>query len=273
METIIVGTDFSLPAQNAVNYAVGLAKHFSAKLVLVNSYSLPIAGYDSLAPLDMISTLQEASRVSLKSLKDEILRENYDFGVECFSYLGTPYGALTDAVAKYSGELVVMGMVGEGSFLKRHIMGSSAVSVARDLEIPTFIVPEAARYRKISSICFACDMDKIEEGTLLYTARDFADIFDAELELVTVDGNDKELVYDKSETYAFAEKRLQGIKHKQVHIEDKNVSKALEYYFKFHKTDVVMVNPRKHTLLQKLFTESVTKSLAYTLETPLLVIH
>lgn len=273
METIIVGTDFSLPAKNAVNYAVGLARHFSAKLVLVNAYSLPVGGYNSMVPLDMISVLQESSASALQELKQEIIKNNYDFGIECLSQVGTPYGAIKDAVTKYSGDLVVMGMVGEGSFLKRHIMGSTAISVARDLEIPAFIVPEAARYNKIKNICFACDVDRIEEGTLIYTARDFAEIFGAELELVTIDVPGKELVNAPSETYTFVEKRLRGIKHKQVHIADTDVSKALEYYFKFHTTDLVMVNPGKHNLLQRMFTESITKSLAYTLETPLLAIH
>lgn len=273
MKTIIVGTDFSLPAQNAVNYAVGLAKHFGAKMVLVNSYSLPVAGYDSIAPLDMIGALQEGWIKALEELKHEIIKNNYDFGVECLSQVGTPYGAIKDAVAKYSGDLIVMGMVGEGSFLKRHVIGSTAISVARYLEIPAFIVPEAARYEKIKNICFACDADKIEDSTLIYTARNFAEVFGAGLELVSVDVPGKELIHEPSKTRSFIEKRLHGIKHKHVHITDENVSTALEYYFKIHTTNLVMVNPGKHNLLQKLFTESVTKSLAYSLETPLLAIH
>ncbi|WP_317897710.1 universal stress protein [Aurantibacillus circumpalustris] len=273
METIIVGTDFSLPAQNAVNYAVELAKYFSAKLVLVNSFSLPLGGYDSAVPMDMLAALQDGSLKGLQELKQSIIKKNYDFGIECVSQVGSPYSVIKDAVVKHSGDLVVAGMVGEAAFLKRHLIGSSAISMARNLQVPTFIIPETASYRKIQNICFACDMDKIEEDTLIYTARSFSKIFDAELEIVTIDNNDQELVFDKSETYTFVENRLQGVKHKQVHIEDKNVSKALEYYFKFHKTDVVMVNPKKHTLLEKLFTKSITKTLAYTLEVPILVVH
>lgn len=273
METIIVGTDFSLPAQNAVNYGVELAKHFSAKLVLVNSFSLPVGGFDSAAPMDMIAVLQDGSLNGLRELKQSIIKNNYDFGIECVSQVGSPYSVIKDAVEKYSGDLVVTGMVGEAGFLKRHLIGSSAISLAKNLQVPTFIIPEFATYHKIQNICFACDTDKIEEDNLIYTARNFSKIFDAELEIVSIDDRDQELVFDKSETYAFVEERLQGVKHKQVHIEDKDVSKALEYYFKFHKTDVVMVNPKKHTLLEKLFTKSITKTLAYTLKIPILVVH
>lgn len=273
MEVIIVGTDFSAPAQNAVNYAVGLAKYFSAKLVLVNSYPLPTGGYDNVAPMEMIGALQDGSVQGLKELKQEIIKNNYNIGIECVSQIGTPYGAIKDAIEKYSGDLIVMGMAGAGGFVKRHLIGSTAISVAKDLKIPSFIIPETAKYRKIRNICFACDADKIQEGTLLYTARDFAKIFGSELELVSVDVPGKDLVHEPAKNRSFVEKRLFGIKHKHVHIADANVSSALEYYFKFHKTDVVIVTPGKHNLLQKLFTESITKSLAFALETPMLVIH
>lgn len=273
METIIVGTDFSVPAQNAVNYAVELSKYLGTRLILVNSFTLPLGGYDSTAPFEMIGAFQDASQKGLQELKEEILKKNYDFGIECFSQMGTVLSVIESAAAKYSADLIVMGMVGEGSFVKRHLIGSSAVSVARKIEIPTFIIPEAVRYHRIEKMCFACDTDKLEEGTLIYTARDLSEVFNAELEIVSVSKGDEELVFDKSETYTFIEKRLQGIKHKQVQIEDADVSKALEYYFKFHTTDLVMVNPQKHSFFHKMFNESITKILAFTIKTPLLLIH
>ncbi len=273
METIIVGTDFSLPANNAVNYAVELAKFFNAKLVLVNSYSLPLAGYDSTAPLNMIAALQETSAKRLSDLKKEIIEKNYDFEIECISEIGTPFGVLKDVASRSSADLVVMGMVGEGGFLKRHVLGSATLHVARDLKIPLFIIPQEVKYRRIHQISFACDLDKIEETTLMHTTKYFAAIFDAEVEIVTVDTGKSEEPAKKLETYAFVEKRFQNIKHKNVFIMDKNISRALEYYFKFHKTDLVIVNPKKQSVFQKLFGESVTKNLAFNCEVPLLIVH
>jgi len=273
METIIVGTDFSSPANNAVNYAAELAKFFNAKLIIVNGVSLPVGGYDSGAPLDMISVLQETSLNQLNELKKEIIKKNYDFGIECISEVGSSFGVIKDVAARYSAELVVMGMTGEGGFLKKHVLGSSALRVAHDLTIPLFIIPEAASYHRIRQICFACDMDKVEETTLLHTAKYFATVFDAEIELVTVKKNRDDVAWNRGDTYSFIEKRLQNTKHKNVYIKDDNVSQALEYYFKFHKTDLVMVNPKKHGIFQSFFTESVTKSLAFNVEVPLLIIH
>ncbi|MES2679476.1 MAG: universal stress protein [Bacteroidota bacterium] len=273
METIVVGTDFSAPANNAVNYAVSLAKFFNAKLVLVNAYPIPVAGYDAFLSTEMIAGIQESSSEGLEALKKEIIKKNYDFGIDCVSEAGTSSAVINWVASKYSADLVVMGMVGEGGFLKRHLFGCSALQAARDLKIPLFIIPEAVTYRRVRRICFACDMERIEEGTLLYTARYFASVFGAEIELVTVKHSIEEVSWNKSETYSLVEKRLQNIKHKSVYIKDNDVSQALEYYFKFHKTDLVLVNPKKHGFFQTLFGESVTKNLAFKIEVPLLIVH
>lgn len=273
MKTILVGTDFSLPARNAVNYAVELATFFSAKLILVNSFSLPIGGYDSAAPFEVIGALQDASQKGVEELKKDILNQKYDLEIECVSQVGTTFNVINDAAVKYSADLIVMGMVGEGSFVKRHLIGSAAISVSRGLSTPALIVPEAALYQPVRAICFACAPEDLEEEALIGTARHFTQVFHAALEIVTVEKADDKLERDETRAYTFIEKHLQGIKHKQIHIEDEDVSKALEYYFKFHKTDLVMVNPGKHNMLEKLFSPSITKTLAFSIGTPLLVIH
>jgi nucleotide-binding universal stress UspA family protein len=273
METIVVGTDFSAPANNAVNYAVSLAKFFNTKLVLVNAYPLPIAGYDTYLSSEVIASVQDASLKGLEALKNDIISKNYDFGIECVSEAGTSAAVINWVASRCSADLVVMGMVGEGGFLKKHLLGSSAIQVARDLSIPLFIVPEGITYSPVQRVCFACDMEKIEEGTLLHTARYIASVFGAELEIVTVKQSDDEVAWNRSENYSVVEKRLQNTKHKSVYIKDNDVSQALEYYFKFHKTDLVIVNPKKHGFFRTLFGESVTKNLAFKIELPLLIIH
>ncbi|HOZ86508.1 MAG TPA: universal stress protein [Bacteroidia bacterium] len=273
METIVVGTDFSAPANNAVDYAVNLAKFFNTKLVLVNAYPLPVAGYDTFLSSEIIASVQDSSIKGLEALRSDIIRKNYDFGIECVSEAGTSAAVVNWVASRCSADLVVMGMVGEGGFLKKHLLGSSALQAARDLTIPLFIVPEAVTYQRVQRICFACDMEKIEEGTLLQTARYFASVFGAEIEIVTVKQSREEVAWNKSETYAVVEKRLRNTKHKSVYIKDNDVSQALEYYFKFHKTDLVLVNPKKHGFFQTLFGESVTENLAFNIEVPLLIIH
>ena len=273
METIVVGTDFSEPANNAVNYAAELAKFFGAKLILVNAYTIPVGGYDSLAPLEMIPLIQEASVQGLKELRYQLISNNFKFGIECVSEAGSAFQLMKNVSARYFADLVVMGLVGKGSFVKRHLIGSSAIQVARDLHVPLLIVPQKAVYRRIRRISFACDLEKTKDAPLLAAAKYFAQTFEAELDTVTVKEISSEVVWEKSTAYDIVEKPVQGLAHKNVYIRDNDPSGALEYYFKHHQTDLVMVNPKKHKLFATLFSESVTKNLAFETDVPLLILH
>ena len=69
MKTILIATDFSVPANNAVRYGAQLAKQLDATIVLANAFSLPMGGYYSMAPLAVISELQSSSMEALHQLR------------------------------------------------------------------------------------------------------------------------------------------------------------------------------------------------------------
>ena len=79
MESIIVSTDFSKEAENAMEYAGALAQKTGMKLVLFNSFRLPLHTANSLLPATGILKLEEGNRRLLKQ-KAEILNDRY--GVE-----------------------------------------------------------------------------------------------------------------------------------------------------------------------------------------------
>jgi nucleotide-binding universal stress UspA family protein len=273
METIIVATDFSKPANNAVEYAAHLARFLNAKLVLVHSFSLPLGGYDMAAPLETFSDMRNKAIEKLKVIRDLLIGHSYDFGVECHAGLGSTLEVLKEAKDAYSAEMIVMGMVGEAGRIKEHLIGSNTLRVARDLSLPLFIIPEGVQYNPIHNICLAAVMKGIESNTLVYSARDIAKLFDATLEIVTVEKPAEEVVWEKPENYSFVERRLADTRHKLVHLREHNTELALEYYFKYHETDLVIVHPKKHSLFQKLFSGSITKHLAFHIRKPILVLH
>jgi len=209
----------------------------------------------------------------LETLKNELLQKNEYLNIETETDMGLPLDVVESASKKYNADLIVMGIVGAAGKLKEHLIGSSAVSVARKLEIPTFIIPENVKYHKIRHISFACDLEKTEETVLVYIAKYFSKMFDADLEIVNIEKPREELSEDKSKTALFIEKKLETVKHKTVYVTGKDVARELEAYFEAHPTDVIMLNPKKHNIFHNLFTESVTKELAFHVQQPILTIH
>ena len=174
---------------------------------------------------------------------------------------------------KVNADLIIIGITGDGGKIKENIIGSTAIKVARNTDIPVFIIPDEAKYHPIKKISFACDLNKTEESDLIYVSRYFGKLFGAELETINVEEPGKEFSEEKSKTATAIDKKLETIPHKSVFITEKNAGKALEDYFTDHPTDLIMINPRKHNLFHNLFSHSISKELAFHSKVPLLCIH
>ncbi len=275
MKTIIAPTDFSSAAHNAVDYAVELAKFFNSRLILVNAYHpTPPADYEFAYTVELSTVLKNNSVEKLNDLKNEICKKNgRELDIKCISEMGFSYDTIKAVAEKYDANLVVMGIVGEAGKIKKHLIGSTAIKVARDLDVPTFIIPENVKYHRIHKISFACDFKKTENTDLIYVAKFFSKVFDAELEIVNVEKPKEFISIDKAVTNLFIEEKLEHVRHKTVHITGNNVALELEDYFHTYESDVIMINPKKHNLFYYLFNHSITKELAYNARLPVLAIH
>jgi nucleotide-binding universal stress UspA family protein len=274
METILVPTDFSPAANNATDYAVELAKYFEAKLVLVHAYSIPTSNPDTMFPIDSIKTWENLSFKKMEELKSQLLLKNKEnLEIECLVEMGSAYDIINLNGIKYNADLIVMGIVGEAGRIKAHLIGSLAVRVARHLEIPTFIIPEQAKYHPIRHLSFACDMAETEKTGLVDIVKSFSKIFDADVEVVNVESPEEEVSFEKARTSVFIEKKLENVKHKTIFVTEKSTAKGLENYFESHPTDVVILNPKKHNIFHVLFKENVTNELAFHVHLPILAIH
>jgi nucleotide-binding universal stress UspA family protein len=274
METILIATDFSDVANNAADYAVELAKLFAAKIVLVNTYNLPYSTYETGASGDLINVLRESSIGGLNHLKKRIEQNNKNnFEIECYSDFGFAEDMIIETANKVDADLIVIGITGDGGKIKENIIGSTAIKVARNTDISVLIIPDKVKYHPIHKISFACDLNKTEEGDLIYVSRYFGKLFNAELEVVNVEEPGEEFSKEKYKTYTVMNKKLETVPHKNVFITEKKAGKALDDYFNEHPTDVVMVNPHKHNLFHNLFSHSISKELAFHCKTPLLCVH
>ena len=95
METILVPTDFSEAADNAVNYAVGLAKYFDAKILLLNAFSAPYVMYEPAFQPDLIPVFYEASKERLGEIKERIHKMTANrIKVECISDCNSAFDAI-----------------------------------------------------------------------------------------------------------------------------------------------------------------------------------
>lgn len=280
MEHIIVPTDFSSVSANAVDYAVGLAKQFSAKITLLHVYAphkTDFEVYHNYLDYDnsgkIVLTKNSFAHEKLKKARRDLIEKHGELMIECVAETGTPYDVIMRSASEQNADLIVMGMAGESSKLKEHLITSMPVKIARNHHIPTFIIPEQVKYNAIQKISFACDLRKTEETGLAYTAKLFTKAFGAELEVVNIEKPEEEPSIEKSITNFFIEEALENIRHTTIHISGYDVAGELYDYFQTFKTDVIMVSPRRHNAWYYLFNHSITKQLASHSGLPILAIH
>ena len=273
MKTILIATDFSPAADNAANYGLELAKYFNADLILVNAYQLPQANYDTGIPPDTLTILHDASLKSLNAAKSKLQKNAPGVKIECITVMGGAFDSIEQISKENNVDLVVMGIIGHAGVVKEHIIGSTAVKTAKHLSIPVFIIPEGASYKRIHKLSFACDMDHTEETGIIYSAKFFAKLFDAELEIVNIEAPGKELTPEKANTLEFVEEKLTTVKHKTFTVSDENPVHGLEDYYKRYPSDAVILNTKKHNVFHNMFAGSVIKKMAFHSHVPLLIIH
>jgi nucleotide-binding universal stress UspA family protein len=275
MKKILIPCDFSDTSESAVNYAIEMADHFGSELILLHVTQYPLmnpevglAGY----------TYQDAKEDSLKALKElagKITNRNPRLNkIECLSEMGDTAEEVLKFSIEKQPDLVIMGISGHGSKLMKSIIGSSAVSVSKKIEVPLIIVPPNAKYKKISSIAYACDYNAdLHNEISMKKVKAIASLFGANLHILHIVPEKNEIRYSESFTDNYMEHKLESSPHRTFLVTEKNASEGLLSFLKNNFVDMIIIEPKKHSLFHKLFYPSVTNEIAFNSPVPVMTIH
>jgi nucleotide-binding universal stress UspA family protein len=273
MKRILIPCDFTESSHNAVNFAMGIAGMFGSEVLLLHITQYPVTN----AEMGLSAyTYQDAREDSLEALKELAEKIKTDYGprhIECFSEMGDT----ADEVEKYAqnkqADLVVMGITGHGSKLMKSLLGSSAVTAAKNINVPLIIVPPGTVYKKISSIALACDYNDPNKENSIAKAKEISSILGATLHLVHVVPEDHHIELKESFTDNYLEHHLETSPHRTFLVTEKNAASGLLSFLKNNLVDMIMIEPRKHSLFHKIFFPSTTTEVAFNSSVPVMTIH
>ena len=275
MKTILIPTDFSTTAKNAAFYALGIAKQFGMdRIVLYNAYQAPVS-VDPMVPtvqlLDM-DLMKKSSEEGLADFKAALVKEpNGDIQIDSVSEYNVLTGGINDLCKTVNANLVVMGITGGGAVTET-LIGSNAVSVSLQSEVPVVIVPPDAKYRPVKKILLACDFKKVLSTTPVALLKTILDSASAELHVLHVNTpNEKSL--DMSFENMVLDGLLKGY-HPQYHfVNNESFTNGINYFAENNGIDLIVTMPKKHGFFESLFKSSHTKKLAFHSHLPLMVLH
>ena len=144
IKTILVPTDFSPHADAALDRALGLAKHFGAKIHLLHAYyfSVSVGLPDQyVMPPDLIEDVRRTARAQLEPLEKKIA----EAGVDCTAHLSaqSPVAAIIELAESLPADLIVLGTRGLTG-LKHVLLGSVAERTVRLAPCPVMTIKAEA---------------------------------------------------------------------------------------------------------------------------------
>jgi len=274
MKTILIATDFSTVADNAVNYGVELAKSIGYSVTLVHVYQVPVAFADG--PLVMVSLdeLRQAAEKQLERIKTEL---RHVHGKELKLYSEAILGNVVEEVGKLSEKLdpfaIVMGATGLTG-AQRVLFGSTTLSAVRQLKHPVIVVPEGRVFgHGIKKIGLACDFREVVDTTPTRFIQQFQKTFQAELHVVSVDFESRAFRADTPEQSLMLHTLLEGTKPVYHFIEEEDVEAGLNRFAEENNLDLLITIPKKHRFLEAIFKRSATKKLLKEARVPVVGIH
>ena len=273
MKIIIVPVDFSTTATNAAEFAGNLAAFYGAEIWLYHAYQIPIALSEFAYPVVDIAEMQKAAEHELGLLKEVTqskLRRNIIINTR--AEMNMLQLGLTDFCNELNPDMVVMGLTGKNA-LTRLIVGSNTIKTIYDLTYPILVVPPKAEFIPVRKIGFACDYRQVVKTTPVALLKKIVIDFHAELHVLNVDHSGSKPNPEKTQESYLINELLRDTKAEFHSIEAGEVTDGVNWFIDKSKLDWLVVIPKKHNLLEKVFRRSQTKELVYHTHIPILCIH
>lgn len=271
MKSIIVATDFSPAATNAAFYAADMADAINADLFLLHVFTIPVTYGDVSIPINIDEWEKDATD-ELAKLKEQILLLapnpiNIRFEVRVGNFMPE----LETLCAGLKPYAVVIGSTGKTA-AERLLFGSHAIEAMQQLAWPLIAVPAAARFTAIANIGLACDLQDVIHTVPVEEIRQLVTEFNAGLHILHIS---KEKAFDPEAVFAsgLLQDKLVELDPQFHFISGNDVDQGIVSFAEANKIDLLIVLPKRHTLLEKMTHKSHSKQFVLHSHVPLLALH
>jgi nucleotide-binding universal stress UspA family protein len=266
MKKILVPTDFSDNAYNALNFAVAFANKFGAEITLIHTFKL----YSSTGMfISVESYMEEDARKDLaemiRSTKEKL---SGNAGIKHKLYRGDAAPVIAAVADKENFDLIIMGTQG-ASGLKEVFTGSTTNGVIKSSNTPLLMIPEHYQFKAPERIIFAIDQDHISGESVVAPLVSIARAFDARIDVFHQDAGSKDAGI-QAEIRQYLDP-VEAAYH--FRLDDKRVTESIDEFVEETRSDLLAMIRRKRGFLENIFHQSVTTMEVFHSKIPLLVLH
>lgn len=277
MRKILVPTDFSENAMNALKYACELFKYDISEFFIMHAYQDEIYADNSLIARDDLEEITKIiSSKSKKQLEDILKQIHKIFPNPRHTYnIVSSNNMLLDETDKIVDEenidIIIMGTHGKAND-KKLTFGSHTFQVLRYVRCPVLAIPENYKYKQPKHILFPTDYLIPYKRRELKLLCEMASPYRADINMLYISRSNT-LSLRQEDNQNFIKDELCKNKINFITINAKNISKTIYTYIKENTIDMlVMVNTR-HSFLENILFQTTIDKIGLHLNIPFLALQ
>ncbi len=279
-KNILIPTDFSKNAWNALNYALELYKEEKCTFFLLNAYQIFHLTTDTLLSPDPgnpdYEKAKSQSAEGLKEIKQKILveKDNPLHRFQEISTYNTVIDAIRDTAKSKDVEMIIMGTKGENNPAHK-IYGSTAVDVMEKVrKCPVLIIPENSTYVTGSKkeIVFATNYQTFYKRRELRELVNTAQLYKAAIRVLHIQHTQK-LTAEQEVNQGMLEDILEDTEHSFHSLVHKDIAEGINSFIASRGSHMLAILNKKHNFFYNLFLQPLVKEIGHDSLVPILVLH
>lgn len=277
MKNILIPTDFSENAWNAISYAIEFFKNEKCKFYFLHTYTPAFYRMDYMMGGPEFSAVPDVGvDISLEGLETILanVKEQYPNPKHTYETVSA-FNILTDEINELSKkkniDLVVMGTKG-ATGARQLFLGSSTVFVIRKAQVPVLAIPENCTFKPVKNVLFPSDFSVPYGRDEVYNVIEMAKMYGGEITLLHIK-KESDLTETQKQNKKILLKHLRNSSYKDVEIKNKKMPEAiLEYITENHIDLLAMIN-YKHSFFERILIRQNIDQIGFHVKIPFLVVR
>ncbi|PKD16793.1 universal stress protein [Salegentibacter salinarum] len=277
MKKILLPTDFSENAYNAISYAIKAFIDEKCTFYLLNTYTPVLYDseyilYNSTQP-NLAEVYKKNSISGLRKVERKINRDfnNPNHQFEKISSFNLLIDEMKEQVKSKEIDLVIMGTQG-ATGAEEILIGTNSVHALNKLKVPLLMIPSGYEYQSPVNILFPTDFELNFSPAQLEPILNLAEKHTSRLNILHVYFG-KDLDENQEKSKRNLSKILEDTPHQFYTIEDKSVPKAIKKYQEQHEVDLLFMVNNKRSFFENLLFRPVVNKIGFHIKVPFMVIQ
>lgn len=266
MHKILVPTDFSDNAFNALSYAVSLANHFDSEITLLHTYTVSSTSGMFVSVASFIK--KDAAEQALAAVKKVEPKLKTSSSIDTQILKGSTTHLIAELADTQNYDLIVMGTQG-ASGLAEVFLGSTTNAVIQEAKTPVLAVPEGFSFQPIKQIVLAIDDEGIAHAGVVKPLVRLAKKMRAPVRVFH-----QALDFDRDGIDPSVDLYLEEVEHSfHYGLDREAVNDSINSFIKDNQADMLCMLRRQRSFLEKVFHASATTKEVFNSPVPLLVLQ